>query len=412
MRSSDYDRIIGKIDDAWDDLKNHPYQNTEGVDEMSISKFKQKSKLYLSEIKEDLVKRKYKFNLLKPRAIPKKNQIDERILLIGTVKDRIVSKAILLAVGDKFNKKFPSKINYCPLIPHSGAKKLQDAVQEIKSAYQAKGFIYVFETDIEDFFNSIDKEKLLKLIQPLVDNDTFNLIKQVVNFDIKHGDQKKFQKFLKHGYAIAQGSSLSPLFANIYLNQFDKTLSSQEGVLIFRYVDDLLVLSKSESQRKQLREVIEKEIGELGLKLKQGVKTREVNVTNDSFEFLGINFTYRKLTLPQGKTKDVRKEIEEILNSKKHRSLLQKLNKISFYLESNVLYYTTLDKKDFKEELLRIVEIIKERVKVFFEQKQKEILGFEVLKGRKLTTTQINEYYAFLGLNFSRLGELINNPKD
>lgn len=83
---------------------------------------------------------------------------------------------------------------------------------------------------------------------------------------------------------IAQGAVLSPLYANIYLHQFDQHLS-QQGYRLIRYADDLVIACGSQKEAFRAMAQAEREITALGLKFKPG-KTGVVRL-NQGFKFLG-----------------------------------------------------------------------------------------------------------------------------
>ncbi len=83
---------------------------------------------------------------------------------------------------------------------------------------------------------------------------------------------------------IAQGAVLSPLYANIYLHQFDQHLV-QQGYRLIRYADDLVIVCSSQKEAFRAMAQAEREMAALGLKFKPG-KTGVVRL-NQGFKFLG-----------------------------------------------------------------------------------------------------------------------------
>lgn len=90
-----------------------------------------------------------------------------------------------------------------------------------------------------------------------------------------------------------QGGPLSPLLANIYLNEFDQEMS-RRGVNIVRYADDIIVEAKSKRAAERLLKTSRKYL-ESKLKLKLNMeKSRVVSVYSQKFKFLGFTLGKNK----------------------------------------------------------------------------------------------------------------------
>lgn len=94
---------------------------------------------------------------------------------------------------------------------------------------------------------------------------------------------------------ILQGSPLSPVLANLYLNDFDQFLSEQETQLV-RYCDDFVILCRTQEEAKSALEMAKHELFKKGLTLHPD-KTRILAPT-DEFEFLGYKFLSNGLVEP------------------------------------------------------------------------------------------------------------------
>lgn len=147
------------------------------------------------------------------------------------------------------------------------------------------GYNIVLESDIEAFFPSINLEKLNKMLNNCLPSKDVNL-KRILNKSI-YTKYKNNGKIYDRTLGLAQGSSISPILANLYLDYFDKRIKN-EGVRLVRYADDFIIMTKSFDKAVEVLNKIEDILGELNLKIKHS-KTR-IRSISDGFKFLGYEF--------------------------------------------------------------------------------------------------------------------------
>src|SRR5574344_2173931 len=147
-----------------------------------------------------------------------------------------------------------------------------------------------------------------------------------------------------------QGGPLSPLLANIYLNEYDQEMGGR-GVPVIRYADDIVVLAKSERAAKRLLESGRKYLeGKLKLKVNQK-KSRVVSVfAIRNFKFLG--FTLGKngkgiYVRVHGKSwKKMKSKLKELSSRRSCQSIRPCLEKIKIYMRGWLNYYGIADMKN------------------------------------------------------------------
>lgn len=320
-----FNKTVRNIGWAWGGVSRHPRQKTKGVDGVSIEDYKSGSKQRLSKLRERLRDGSFHFSKLKPVPIPKKKG-GTREIKIATVDDRIVSRALLKSAAAKF-KKFSTESSYCPVLPKQyrkvapfygvplAAKKIQD--------YFAEGYSFVFETDIKSFFASINKKAMLKLIEKEIpEKKTLALVEEIIQFEVSGMDYQ-----LEEEIGLAEGSPLSPLFANLFLYEFDNAIEKHKDVKLVRYVDDLVVLCKSEARAKEMEKIVTKALKDLKLEIhsdpkKTGVKdAKKVPIL-----FLGLQFNFRSIVIPKGKKEEFLAKASDILRSP--GTVLEKISSI------------------------------------------------------------------------------------
>jgi len=206
-------------------------------------------------------------------------------LTVATVEDRVVQTAMKIIIEPIFEAGFHDcSYGYRP---KRSAKQASLAIR--KDLYQwAWG---VVEIDFKAYFTSIPHDKLLKQIRlKIADGSMLKLIKQTLKVGIA---SKEDVKALEVG--VAQGSPISPLYSNIYLNVIDQEwhrmqYPEQLGATLHRYCDDaVLVLQKRAAPvLKAFVEMAEK----IGLTVNQ--EKTKITKLADGFDFIGFNFVRRK----------------------------------------------------------------------------------------------------------------------
>jgi hypothetical protein len=127
------------------------------------------------------------------------------------------------------------------------SKKVAMAIADAREAI-SKGATFHIRSDIAEFFTKIDKNRVMELLAPQINcPDTIALFRAAITTDLANIDVLRRQGldeiFPLGVEGVAQGSPLSPLIANLYLHDFDKTMNT-EDVVCLRYIDDFLILGK------------------------------------------------------------------------------------------------------------------------------------------------------------------------
>jgi RNA-directed DNA polymerase len=206
-----------------------------GVDNMSISKFEARQTHYLQELHVALKHQRYQPQSVKRVMIPKADG-SERPLGIPTVKDRVVQMAIKIVLEPIFENEF-SDDSY-GFRPNRNAK---DALREVNK-YLRAGANWVVDADITGYFDAIDHDLLISMLQEKVADQTLiKLITSYLTQNIFDGTNEWTP--IK---GSPQGAVLSPLLANIYLTGLDKIIGAQHKIV--RYADDFVILCNSQAE--------------------------------------------------------------------------------------------------------------------------------------------------------------------
>ncbi len=278
-----YDKIqrMDVLEEAWETVRRNG--GSPGIDGITISEIKKEGvEKLLNEIQSELKTKTHKPSPLKRIYIPKANG-KQRPLSIPTVKDRITQTAIKIIIEPIFETQFePYSFGFRP------DKSAHDAVDEIVK-YLNFGCENVIDADITACFDNIDKSKLMEQVAKRIsDGATLHLIREFLDAGIMEDSEIHSQD-----KGTPQGSPLSPLLANIYLDQLDKqwkasSLSARYGgdAHLIRYADDFLILTTSnpETAKRKLDEIME------NIDLTLNTEKTRIIKAEEGFEFLGFRF--------------------------------------------------------------------------------------------------------------------------
>jgi RNA-directed DNA polymerase len=268
-----------------------------GVDGVTLEEFEKNLDMNLEEAHRLLYEDRYIPEAVRRVYIPKPNG-DQRPLGIPTIRDRVVQQALL----NRLEKIFEGKFKDCSYGFRAGRSPLQ-AISKVEE-YLKAGYQWVVEVDIEKFFDTVNHEKLIDLVnEEIADGRVLRLIRSFLKAGVM--EEMVIQKRER---GTPQGGVISPLLANIYLHPYDEAMT-QSGYKMVRYADDIIILCRSKEEAKEaLRQTeIILEV-KLGLKLSKE-KTKIVH-KSQSFEFLGYAFGsgYSDYKIPRGRAIESFKE--------------------------------------------------------------------------------------------------------
>lgn len=207
-----------------------------------------------------------------------------RSLAVPAVRDRILQTSLTLVLTPIVE----AELEDCSFAYRTG-RSVRQAVERA-GFYQRQGYQWIVDADIEAFFDTIPHADLLAKLQALVPEPALiALVEQWLTAPI-HDNGTVFLP--RQG--IPQGSPISPLLANLYLDTLDEALLDADHVLI-RYADDFIVLAKSREKAEAALELSRDVLERLALKLNP-LKTRIVHF-DDGLEFLGWYFV-RSFAVP------------------------------------------------------------------------------------------------------------------
>jgi len=247
-----------------------------GVDGISIKKFDYNLGYNLSILAGELIDGRYK-SLPLLRFLVSKRDGTSRPLVVPCVRDRVAQAAVLNVIGPLFEAEFED-VSFA----YRKGRSVKQAVHRIRDLRE-KGYRYVVEADIDSYFDNIDHALLMSKVGKLVHNEkVLSLIDSWVRAEVYDGE-----KVYRIEKGIPQGTVISPMLANLFLDEFDETMISS-GCQLVRYSDDFIILSKSCSEAEKALDLTEEVLEQSGLSLDE--EDTRITEFGSGFKFLGVVF--------------------------------------------------------------------------------------------------------------------------
>ena len=340
--------ILGKI--LSKDNLNRAYKRVKankgapGVDGMTIEEAFPWLKEHSHELTERIRKGHYTPSPVRRVEIPKPDG-GVRKLGIPTVTDRIIQQAISQQLIPIYEPKFAEgSFGYRP------ERSAKDAVQRIKE-YAEQGYTRAVVLDLSKYFDTLNHEFLVNILRRDVkDERVIQMIKRYLKSGVMENGV-----VVKTEEGSPQGGNLSPLLANVYLNEFDQEFNKR-GVPCIRYADDIVLLAKSERASERLLESSTKYLeGTLKLKVNRE-KSRTVSVfAIRNFKYLG--FCYGKngkgiyVRVHPKSWKKFKENLRRLTSRSRCRSIVKAMKRVEIYMRGWLNYYSIADMKRNIEDL-------------------------------------------------------------
>ena len=290
-----------------------------GVDHETIEMFERDLEANLRRLSAELARGRYRPRAIKRVRIPKPGSREKRPLGIPTVRDRVAQAALRHVLEPIFERDFAEQ-SY-GFRPKRGCK---DALRRVNELVKAEHH-WVVDAELKSYFDTIPKEELMKRIEEKVsDGRVTELVRAYLNQKVMEGMTGWIP-----GAGTPQGSGISPLLSNIYLDELDHKMS-QLGYEMVRYADDAVILSRSKEEAESALEEMKQWTEKAGLTL-HPEKTRIVDARRKKggFDFLGYHFE-RGLRWPREKSvkklKETIKPKTKRANGRSLRAIIDDLN--------------------------------------------------------------------------------------
>jgi len=278
VRSGDdhlMERVVarGNVKVAWARVRSNG--GSPGVDGMTVGQLAGYLMEHGKEVREQLLSGTYQPQAVRRQQIPKREG-GVRELGIPCVLDRLIQQAILQVLQPMFDLTFSEHSHgFRP------GRSAHDAVREAHG-YLREGRQWVVDVDLEQFFDRVNHDVLMdRLARRIGDARLLRLIRRYLKAGI-----------MAHGVVIEryegtpQGGPLSPLLANVLLDEVDRELEHR-GHAFVRYADDCNVYVRSQRAGERVMEALRHLYGRLRLKVNE--RKSAVGRLHER-QFLGYSF--------------------------------------------------------------------------------------------------------------------------
>ena len=278
-----WDRIHRRdvLQRAWQQVRAN--RGSAGVDRITITQIEERGEeAFLDELQVELREQRYRPGPARRVFIPKPGRSERRPLGIPRVKDRVAQTAAKLVLEPIFEADFRDcSFGFRP------KRSAHDALDAIKREVM-RGRRWVIDADIRGFFDALDPGILEQLVcERVSDRRVLKLLRSWMSAGVLEAGT-----LLRPEIGSPQGSPISPLLANIYLNALDRAWEDRHGELgvLVRYCDDLVIVCRTRAQAETALRELRALLAELRLELAEA-KTRLVCLDNDGegFDFLGFH---------------------------------------------------------------------------------------------------------------------------
>jgi RNA-directed DNA polymerase len=288
-------RILSKsaLRAAWNYSKDRSAKaGAAGTDEVTARSFAANLDTNLDRLAKSIADGSFNFSKLRPCSIPKANSNKERLICVPTVGDRLVQRCVAAYLNSPKLLPIYNSSSF-GFLPDLGLKKAISRTLDLRNEND-----FVFETDIEKFFDKIDRSQLCELLRrELKKHSILPILEKAIRTEVKQTLSCPAEKLrllgIKSGIGVRQGMPLSPVFANVALSGFDRAVE-RAGIRMVRYADDIVAFASSEKEILKAAQFIEKELSLLGHSIPSLDDNGKTKIARrlEPFEFLGREISW------------------------------------------------------------------------------------------------------------------------
>lgn len=342
-----------------------------GIDGMTVDDLKPYLQSAWPQIKEEILDGKYIPNPVKRITIPKPGG-GERLLGIPTVVDRLIQQAILQVLQAEWDPTF-SESSF-------GFRPGRSAHQAIKTAqgHIRKGRRWVVDMDLAKFFDNVNHDKLMvRVKQRIADKRVLRLINAFLKSGVSINGRIEQTK-----EGTPQGGPLSPLLANLLLDDLDKELE-RRGHRFVRYADDCNIYIKSRRAGVRVLKSITRYL-EKRLRLKVNEKKSAVDHPWNRV-FLGFTFTRKapfRIKVSDKAIDKLKNEVRDLTKRTRGYSFTRITSELTVYLRGWKGYFGITEVTSYLKD---VDKWIRRKLRCYL-WKQWGRRGYRELKNRGIST--------------------------
>jgi RNA-directed DNA polymerase len=304
-----------------------------GIDGMTVGDLPDHLRVHWPALREHLLAGTYQPQPVKRQTIPKSGG-GERELGIPTVLDRFIQQALLQVLQPRFDPTFSQ---------HSHGfrprRRAHDAVREAQR-YVQQGRQWVVDVDLEKFFDRVNHDVLMgRLAKRIADRRVLGLIRRYLNAGILvNGVVMDRQE------GTPQGGPLSPLLANVLLDEVDKELEKR-GHTFVRYADDCNVYVRSKRAGERVMQTLRRLYARLHLRVNE---SKSAVARPWDRKFLGYTFAVSstgkvRRTIASKALDAMKQRVRQMTSRTRGRNLAQVCADLRRYLNGWKAYFQLVE---------------------------------------------------------------------
>jgi len=319
------ERVLSRdnVQKAWKRVKAN--KGVPGIDHMSIEDFPEFARAQWERIRDSLMAGTYQPSPVKRVEIPKPTG-GKRPLGIPTVLDRVIQQAMYQVMMPIFDPDF-SEFSY----GFRPGRSAHDAVRKVRE-YIREGYRIAVDMDLSKFFDRVNHDVLMhRVARKIRDKRILRLIGKYLRAGVVI--KGRLQKSRE---GVPQGGPLSPLLANILLDDLDKELEKR-GHKFVRYADDFVILVRTQRAGLRVKESVTRFL-ERKLKLKVNQDKSQVSST-DNTNFLGFTFRGTKIRWSDKAFREFKRRGKRLTGRSWFVSMEYRYKKLSQYIRGWMNYF-------------------------------------------------------------------------
>lgn len=295
-----YDRMLHQkgLLQAFKKVKSN--KGKPGIDGQTLEDFAENCAEEIAQLASELRSKSYRPKPVKRVEIPKGDG-GKRLLGIPTVRDRIVQQALLNILQPIFDPGFhPSSYGYRP------GRSPQQAVAKASAFIRRYQLQWVADMDLSRCFDTLNHDYILKSLgRKIADGSILNLLRMFLQSGVMIGERWQASED-----GSPQGGVISPLIANIYLDDFDQFMKGR-GYRIVRFADDILIFTRSKSAAQNALNVARNYLeGELLLTVNE--QKSQVVHSSKGVKYLGVEIHTRYTRIKREKVREFKAKVRKI----------------------------------------------------------------------------------------------------
>ncbi len=248
---------------------------TTGFDNKTLFDWVHHSKANLIRLHNRLRWHKFDYQPLSKRIIKFPNKT--RDVYISSWRDRVVDVMLNTELNRALDSE-QSRNSYAYRLANGGVDICQTKIA--RALFSQNKTTYIVKRDISNYYPSINKTKLLQILERYIDKDDYlyKVMEQRINYRAMYKTV-----FLRDEPGVPFGAALSCFFANLYLIDLDRAIE-KFPVHYFRYADDILIFGTNKDAVKAARAALDEHLAKLDLTCKPS-HTLDVCFYGDDDEF-------------------------------------------------------------------------------------------------------------------------------